>query len=41
MDREGFMSRSRRNEWETPAFEEIGVSAEASAYMGVWEFDLD
>lgn len=26
-------------EWETPAFEEIGVSAEATAYMGIWEFD--
>ena len=28
-------------EWETPAFEEIRVSAEASAYMGIWDFDWD
>jgi len=26
-------------QWETPAFEEIGVSAEVSAYLGVWELD--
>lgn len=41
MDREGSVARSHRNEWEAPSFEELGVSAEASAYMGVWEFDLD
>lgn len=23
-------------EWETPTIEEIGVSAEATAYMGTW-----
>lgn len=33
-------SASRRT-WEPPAFEEVGVSAEASAYMGVWEFGFD
>jgi coenzyme PQQ precursor peptide PqqA len=27
--------------WETPVFEEIGVSAEVTAYMGVWEWDSD
>ncbi|HET9971283.1 MAG TPA: pyrroloquinoline quinone precursor peptide PqqA [Streptosporangiaceae bacterium] len=24
-------------EWETPGFEEIRVSAEATAYMGTWQ----
>ena len=24
-------------EWETPGFEEIRVSAEATAYMGTWK----
>jgi coenzyme PQQ precursor peptide PqqA len=24
-------------EWETPGFEEISVSAEATAYMGTWQ----
>ena len=24
-------------EWETPSFEEIRVSAEATAYMGTWQ----
>jgi len=24
-------------EWETPGFEEIRVSAEATAYMGAWQ----
>jgi coenzyme PQQ precursor peptide PqqA len=23
--------------WETPSFEEVSVSAEASAYMGNWD----
>jgi len=29
----------RRCAWETPAFEEVGVSAEVTAYVGVWELD--
>ncbi|MGH3501465.1 MAG: pyrroloquinoline quinone precursor peptide PqqA [Nocardioidaceae bacterium] len=42
MDREGFAPRPHRHEWETPSFEEVGVSAEASAYMGIWnEWDWD
>lgn len=24
-------------EWETPEFEEVGTSAEVTAYAGVWE----
>jgi coenzyme PQQ precursor peptide PqqA len=28
-------------EWETPAFEEISVSAEVTAYFGVLDFDED
>jgi coenzyme PQQ precursor peptide PqqA len=39
MGRESSVRRPGRHEWETPAFEEIGVSAEATAYMGIWEFD--
>ena len=31
----------RRCAWETPAFEEVGVSAEVTAYVGVWELDPD
>jgi coenzyme PQQ precursor peptide PqqA len=27
----------RQGVWERPAFEEISVSAEASAYMGAWK----
>lgn len=27
--------------WETPAFEEISVSAEVTAYFGVLDFDED
>jgi coenzyme PQQ precursor peptide PqqA len=34
MDRESF---APRYEWETPVFEEIRVSAEVTAYMGIWE----
>jgi coenzyme PQQ precursor peptide PqqA len=30
-----------RAKWETPAFEEIRVSAEAAAYMGIWDFGGD
>jgi coenzyme PQQ precursor peptide PqqA len=47
MDRKRFVprpdghARPHRHEWETPVFEEIGVSAEVTAYMGVWEFDSD
>jgi hypothetical protein len=37
MDRESFVPRPQRHEWETPAAEEIRVSAEASAYMGIWK----
>jgi coenzyme PQQ precursor peptide PqqA len=36
MDREPAPATSG-GEWETPAFEEIRVSAEATAYMGVQE----
>ena len=35
MDRESYVTRPR--EWETPGFEEIRVSAEVTAYMGVKE----
>jgi coenzyme PQQ precursor peptide PqqA len=28
-----------RLEWETPVLEEIGVSAEVTAYMGAWKLD--
>jgi hypothetical protein len=30
-----------RQEWETPAAEELRVSAEAAAYMGIWDFGGD
>lgn len=33
--------RSRRLDWETPGFEEIGVSAEAAAYAGRWPDEPD
>jgi coenzyme PQQ precursor peptide PqqA len=36
MERESSVRRPSRHEWETPAFEEIRVSAEATAYMGIW-----
>ena len=35
MEQESFTSQPHEDEWETPAFEEIRVSAEATAYMGV------
>ena len=35
MEQESFTSQPHEDEWETPAFEEIGVSAEVTAYMGV------
>jgi coenzyme PQQ precursor peptide PqqA len=47
MDRKSFVPRPDRHApphrcaWETPVFEEIGVSAEVTAYMGVWEWDSD
>lgn len=41
MDRESVVDQAHRDEWETPAFEEIRVSAEVTAYMGVWELDRD
>jgi coenzyme PQQ precursor peptide PqqA len=37
MDRESPAALPQGHEWETPAFEEIRVSAEATAYMGVQE----
>ena len=37
MERESHVSRPDRNDWETPGFEEIRVSAEATAYMGAKE----
>jgi len=36
MDQEGLVARPREV-WETPTFEEIGLSAEVTAYMGVRE----
>ena len=36
MDRESVV-RLNEHEWETPTFEEIRVSAEATAYQGIWE----
>lgn len=33
MNRESFLTE----EWTTPSIEEVGVSAEASAYTGIWE----
>lgn len=35
MDQESTVSPPHAPEWETPSFEEIRVSAEATAYMGV------
>ena len=37
MDRDSYYPRPHGQEWETPGFEEIRVSAEATAYMGVKE----
>ncbi|HYX59460.1 MAG TPA: pyrroloquinoline quinone precursor peptide PqqA [Streptosporangiaceae bacterium] len=37
MNRESYVSRPEGHDWETPGFEEIRVSAEATAYMGVQE----
>ncbi len=37
MNRESYVSRPQKHDWETPGFEEIRVSAEATAYMGVKE----
>ena len=37
MDRECHVSRPQGKDWETPGFEEIRVSAEATAYMGTKE----
>ena len=39
MGRESVIPRPERPEWETPAAEEIRVSAEATAYMGIWTDD--
>lgn len=35
MEQESIVPRLLAEEWEPPAFEEIRVSAEATAYMGV------
>ncbi len=35
MEQESVVTRPQEDQWETPAFEEIRVSAEATAYMGV------
>jgi coenzyme PQQ precursor peptide PqqA len=37
MKRDQHISRPQGHDWETPGFEEIRVSAEASAYMGTQE----
>jgi len=37
MARKTFVPRDKRDRWETPTFEEIRVSAEATAYVGAWE----
>jgi coenzyme PQQ precursor peptide PqqA len=37
MNRESYVTRPEGRDWETPGFEEIRVSAEATAYMGVEE----
>ncbi len=37
MDQESVPSPSSAEDWEAPSFEEIRVSAEATAYMGVQE----
>ena len=37
MNRESYVSRPEGHDWETPGFEVIRVSAEATAYMGVEE----
>lgn len=37
MDCETYVSRPDGRDWETPGFEEIRVSAEATGYMGVKE----
>jgi PqqA family len=37
MARKIFVPRRKRRVWKPPVFEEIGVSAEATAYMGTWK----
>jgi coenzyme PQQ precursor peptide PqqA len=37
MNRDQHTTRPHGQDWETPGFEEIRVSAEASAYMGTKE----
>ena len=37
MARKTSVSRPKRSVWESPAAQEISVSAEATAYMGTWE----
>jgi coenzyme PQQ precursor peptide PqqA len=37
VDRDDRVSLPDEQEWETPTFEEIRVSAEVTAYMGVLE----
>ncbi|GLZ07881.1 hypothetical protein Acsp03_53470 [Actinomadura sp. NBRC 104412] len=40
-ERESVAPRTDLSEWETPAFEEVGVSAEVTAYFGVLDFEDD
>jgi coenzyme PQQ precursor peptide PqqA len=37
MDGEPFAARPQAFEWETPAFEEIPVGCEVTAYVAQWE----
>ncbi len=37
MEQESITSQPHGEQWETPSFEEIGVSAEVTAYMGVMD----
>jgi hypothetical protein len=37
MDRESVAQRPPQKVWDSPAAEEITVSAEATAYMGTWK----
>ncbi|WP_107483828.1 pyrroloquinoline quinone precursor peptide PqqA [Streptomyces sp. SA15] len=39
MHQESVAPQHHRDEWETPAFEEIRVSAEVTAYMDILELD--
>ena len=41
MERETFAPRPHKDRWEPPDLEEIGVSAEASAYVYTLDQDWD